>query len=133
AMEFVVNEETAVLLNNFALSIFEHGEQPWLDCCHLGKDKMFNVSYFEFVKGEGVFCHGTFTPLGLFFYDAGRISGISITTSVVKDNGKLYDAMLTREISAEEVPPEGSPKKRHDVSLMGAVLIDGRKSAIEPA
>jgi hypothetical protein len=131
-MDFEVTDTMAAELNCFVLAMFDRGLTPWLDLHHDRQTKIFEIRNFEFER-DGVFAHGKFTELGKYFRDSNRSSGVSISTPVARWNNKPVNAAFDVTISKQDAEgAESIPTTVENMAVMGAVLIDGRLSAIQP-
>jgi hypothetical protein len=132
ALDFVVTAETAVLLNGYASRMRDQGGVPWLDLQHDKQTAVFWITDFSFSR-DGVYANGRFTDLGKQLRNAGRISGVSISTPVVSWDSKPLAASCVAQIPKEDTARlEKQPMTVENLSDMGAILIDGGYSAIQP-
>ena len=133
-MDFVVTARTAELLNAFALTCFNNGHPPKLDLQHDRKTKLFEIGHFEFEPEVGVWAIGEFTPLGRRLRDQGRISGVSISTMLApcNNNQPVNLAFEVKSFDANGAHFQRARATVENLSIMGAILIDDAKSALQP-
>jgi hypothetical protein len=135
-MDFEVTERTAALLNVYASLCFKDGCPPWLDLLHDYKTRCFEITHFKFEPEAGVYACGSYTTRGKRLRDQGRICGVSISTMICGANNdqpanlafgqvKSSGADDTRHLERVRATPE-------TLAVMGAVLIDGVTSALQP-
>jgi hypothetical protein len=142
-MEFMVNQEMTDQLNADLEAISKLDVSCWLDRDHDWKTRIFSpITRFEFVEGEGVFAIGLWTPDGQALRDSSRISGVSVNMSFV--DGKSVPSAYRLEVPPRDretlarrqsSPPPTSTTPQEEIgelAILGGVLIDGHRSAIQP-